>query len=114
MGTHANAVSEGTRILREETGDTKKSFRGLRVVCSAASLPHHMGAAHGPVDAGLSGGPPRHEHHQALRSPATAYNSRCDGEGARGKWWAHFWAQCDGVNPSAETKCNWHTCRSMV
>ena len=81
MGTHAKAVSEVTRILREETGDTKRSFRGLRVVYSAASLPHHMGAAHGPVDAGLSGGPPRHEHHQALRSPATAYNSRCDGEG---------------------------------
>src|SRR5579863_7577201 len=24
-----------------------------------------------------------------------------------------FWAQTNGVNPSVETKCNWHTCRLM-
>jgi len=29
-------------------------------------------------------------------------------------WWAQYWAQSDGVNPSVETVWNWHTCGSMV
>ena len=25
-----------------------------------------------------------------------------------------FWAHCRGMNPSAETICGWHTCRSLI
>src|SRR5262249_16549732 len=42
---HAKAVSEATRILREETGDTKRSFAGfelytLRHTCLTRWAPH--------------------------------------------------------------------------
>jgi len=51
----------------------------------------HGIAENGPLDFGIPRWAPRHEHHEALRSPARADHSRGDGSGACGKRWAYFW-----------------------
>jgi len=51
-----------------------------------------LGTAHGPVDAGIPRRAPRHEYHEALRSPASANDSGSHGQSARGKGRAYFWA----------------------
>ena len=68
---HAKAIRIATRILREESGDPKQAFAGfelytLRHTCLTSWAPH--------MDAGLSRGTRRHEHHEAVRAPTGATN----------------------------------------
>jgi integrase len=86
---HARAVAEATAILRRQDNCKDSEFSGfdlykLRHTCLTRWAPH--------MDACLPCRPPRHEHHQALRTPTRADDSRCDGPGERGKRWAYFWA----------------------
>ena len=64
--------------------------RAVRPLHLPAHLHNAVGETHRPVHSSHSGGPYRHEHHEAVRSPERCGHSGSNGEGAG---WAQNWAQ---------------------
>jgi integrase len=86
---HLKAIAEGSRILREKTKNKEAALAPFELYTLRHML-NAMGTPHGPLDPGVPCRAPRHEYHEALRSPARANDSCSDGSGRNGEPWAYF------------------------
>jgi len=89
---HVKAIMEGTRIFKELSKRDDVQLVPFELYTLRHHLPHALGTAHGPLDAGIPRWASGYEHHEALCSSPRADHSRGDGSSGSGKGWAYFWA----------------------
>jgi hypothetical protein len=79
-------------------------------------LPDTLGAAYGPLDAGVSRRPQQHGHHEAVRSSAAGEHAAGDCTRAKRTGWAQFWAHFErrGSFQSSKSGRNSLTCWGLV
>jgi len=86
---HPKAIQQATALFRRLTRRNALSPR-VRTLHLAAYMLDPMGTAHGPLNPGIPSWAPRHEHHEALRSPSRTDHPCGDGSHASGEQRANY------------------------